>query len=256
MLIVPYLIGAIITEGSVGAEIAGLIGLLLLFFSRAPLALLLKSRAVDGSFGPHSSSRWLNFSMLAAAGTLIFLYLMIANGLWRLIIVAAAGAGLFLMHEWIVWRRRERSVTGELIGVALLTLTAPVAVLLSAWESWWLPAVCLWLLNAMYFGSSVFYIKMRLRTSARGRKPGDMRGKVIAAKGLMTYTAIVLMMLALLAVADATPKLAAISFIPMVCYQAWGVITGAPGMTLKAEGISQALLSVLFTLLLVGVYKV
>lgn len=256
MLIVPYIAGAIIAEGPTGTEVAGLVGVMLLFFSRAPLAFLLKSRTVDGCFGSDSLYRWMNFAIFAAAGTLVFLYLIIASGLWHLVAVAAAGMGLFLVHEWFVWRRRERSVNGELVGVALLTLTAPLAVNLSACASRWRLAATLWVLNAMFFGASVFYVKMRLRTSARRRKPGSMREKLMAARRSIVYMVMISVVLGLLVASDSMPKQAVVAFIPMLCYQAWGVISGAPAMTLKAEGVAQTVLSAVFALMLIAAYEV
>ncbi|MHB9112494.1 MAG: YwiC-like family protein [Thermoleophilia bacterium] len=255
MLVVPYIVGVSIAGNLTAKVIAGLAGVLMLFFSRASLAPLLKSRAIDGSFGTGSLSRWLNFAIFAAAGSSVFLYLMIAGSFWQLGVVAAMGTALFLVHEWLVWRRRERSASAELAGVALLTLTAPVAVIVSACDSCVRLAIILWLLNATYFGASVFYVKMRLRTSARRRKPGSIRDRFIAARGSIVYMAAVIVVLMVLSATDEIPFGAVAAFVPIFLYQVWGLISGASSMTLKAEGIAQTVLSVIYALLLVGAYR-
>ncbi|MBI5870507.1 MAG: YwiC-like family protein [Actinobacteria bacterium] len=255
MLFVPYIVGASIAGGFNVYMLAGLAGVLLLFFSRASLALLLKSRAVDGSFGPDRLRRWLNFAFFFATGGAIFLYLVFAGDFWQLGAAAVAGAGLFLVHELLVWRRRERSAAAELTGVALLTLTAPVAVCLSPSDSYGLLAGMLWLLNAMYFGASVFYVKMRLRTSARRRRPGTIRERLDAASASIAYLVGIVIVLLILSATEAIPAGAAAAFIPMVSYQAWGVISGAEYRTLKTEGIAQTVLSVLFALMLISAYR-
>lgn len=255
MLVVPYIVGASIAGSLTARVVAGLAGVLLLFFSRASLALLLKSRSIDGSFGAGSLSRWLNLAIFAAAGSLVFLYLMVSGGIWQLGVVAVLGTALFFVHEWLVWHRRERSVAAELVGVALLTLTAPVAVFLSDCDSCERLAVNLWLLNALYFGASVFYVKMRLKTSARKRKPASLKARSIAAQGSVVYMATVILVLAVLSASDSIPPEAVAAFLPMICYQTWGIMSGARSMTLKAEGAAQTVLSAVFTLLLVGAYR-
>lgn len=254
-MIVPYVIGAGIGGGMSIQVLAGLAGVLMLFFSRAALAPLLKSRAVDGSFGPDLSIRLLNSGIFFVAGGGFFVYLMTAGGVWQLGVAAAAGAGLFLVHELLVWRRRERSVAAEMIGVALLTLTAPVAVFLSSCDSCGRLAGILWLLNAMFFGASIFYVKMRLRTSARRRRPGTISERILAARASMVYLAATAVILVLLAVSQAIPPEAVLAFVPMFIYQAWGMISGAGSMTLKAEGIAQTTLSVIFLLAIIAAFR-
>lgn len=255
MLVVPYIVGASIAGGITRDVIAGMAGVLMLFFSRASLALLVKHRSVDGSFGPDSISLWLNFGFFAAAGSSVFLYLMIAGAIWQFGLVAAAGVGFFLAHEWLVWRRRERSVAAELVGVTLLTLTAPVAVYLSGCDSCDRLAATLWLLNAMYFGASVFYVKMRLRTSARRRRPASLSDRMTAARGSIVYMAVVIFALVVMSATDTIPLGAAAAFAPMFFYQAWGVTHGTGSMTLKAEGVAQTVLSLAYALLLIGAYR-
>ncbi|MDO8736852.1 MAG: YwiC-like family protein, partial [Thermoleophilia bacterium] len=231
-------------------------GVIFLFFCRAPLALLLKRRAIDGFYGPEAPRLWLNFVVFAIAGSSVFLYFIIADELWQLAVAAFAGIMLFLFHELLVWRRRERSVSAELAGVALLTLTAPLSVILSGCDSCWRLAVVLWLLNAMYFGASVFYVKMRLKTRAHRRKPASAEEKMTAARGSFFYMAVVSVMLGLLVLTGAMPVLAAAAFIPTFGYQIRCVAKGATAMTLKAEGVAQTVLSVLFALILIASFEV
>jgi hypothetical protein len=211
---------------------------------------------MDGSFGPDSQIRWLNFTFFAAVGSSIFLYLTYADGLWQLVVVAALGIGLLFIHEWLVWRRRERSAIAELVGISLLTLTAPVSVIVSGCDSCERLAIILWILSAMYFGASVFYVKMRLRTAPRRRKPGSMRGRFIAAKSSIAYMAAAIIVLIVMLQADLIPLGAVAAFAPIYCYQAWGISTGAGAMTLKTEGVAQTVLSVAFALILTSAYRI
>jgi len=267
MLIVPYVVAALVTEGPAWIKIAGFIGVILLFFCRAPLALLLKRKSRDGSFGPGARSLWLNFLVLAVAGSSIYLYLILTRGLWQLLITGIAALSLFAFHESMVWRRRERSAIAELTGIGLLTMTAPLAVILSECSGCGHLALVLWLLNAMYFGASVFYVKMRLLRSAPRnknrekssniyiRKTGDpVSERMREARGSMIYAAIVIVILASLYLSEEITALAAAAFLPMFAYQAWGVFCGAGGMSLKAEGVMQTALSLLFATLTVAAF--
>jgi len=271
MLIVPYVVAALIVEVPAWIAIAGFIGVILLFFCRAPLALLLKRKSRDGSFGPGARGLWLNFLVFAVVGSSIFFYLIMTRGLWQLVITGVAALTLFAFHEALVWRRRERSVIAELAGVGLLTMTALLAVFLSGCSDCDRLALVLWLLNAMYFGASVFYVKMRLmRSGPRHRSShrkdhgmgkrnshkseDSLSGRIRAARGTILYTAIVISVLSSLYLSEEITALAVAAFLPMFAYQAWGVFTGAGSMSLKAEGVMQTVLSLVFATLTVAAF--
>jgi len=100
-------------------------------------------------------------------GGLLALSLPFLIKLRPLLLIPGAAAVLFLAFDlWFVRRRQERTVWGELSGVAGLTLSAPAAYYVAGGSH--TVAWLLWLLLLAYFGCGVPYIKMH--TARRVRK--------------------------------------------------------------------------------------
>jgi len=100
---------------------------------------------------------YLALSLLSGAPLLV---------IWRLYWLIPAGAAtilLLLLNTVQAVRREERTIAGEIIAIAGLTMTAPAAhyVASGTLES---TAFWLWGLSAAYFASSVFYVKLRVNT--------------------------------------------------------------------------------------------
>jgi len=79
---------------------------------------------------------------------------------------------IWIGHRWwlvafgasvvpIALRRTNRGIAWQLVAVAGLTLTAPVAWYVATGSLGW-PAWRLWLLNALYFAGRVLYVKMHI----------------------------------------------------------------------------------------------
>ena len=76
--------------------------------------------------------------------------------------LGAAAAGLLMWNAGQAAKREERTVATELIGIAGLTLTATAAYYVGTMR-WDAIALYLWAANALYFASSVFYVRYRVR---------------------------------------------------------------------------------------------
>ena len=206
--------------------------------------------------GAASVRLWFNFGLFAAAGSVLFLFLMFIHGLWQLPLFGAAGTALFLIHIWFVARRRERSVGGELTGIAMLTMTAPLALYLTSEELLTRNGGVLWFLNALYFGASVFYVKMKLKASARRGKPLLFGGKFSLGKSCIEYALVMVVTVAIMSYFGLTPALTLLAFAPSALYILWGVLTMRPPPQIRAEGFIQACLSLIFVAIVVFSYKV
>lgn len=257
MLLVPYLIGAAIT-GFSPRLVAGLVAVLLLFFSRPPLALLLKRRIRNGVWGPESRLLWLNFSLPALAAAALFAWLIVAYSLWWLLVLGSAGLALFAVHSVMVFRRRERSAAAELVGILMLTLTGPLAVYLArarmngdtARE-----AVALWLLNAAYFGASVFLVKMKIRAAVQRRRPHGRGWRLHLARASILYCAATMALAAGLSIASWAPNLAPLVYLPLLAYAGWSIVTLGAELQIKREGVLQTGLAIIFAGLMILIYS-
>ena len=86
----------------------------------------------------------------------IWLYLQTPVLLW-VYAIASAAFGFDLIE---IWRKERKSIINELVTFAAVCLSAPLAYL-TIKESFTSLIVGLWLLNTLYFSSSIFTVKLR-----------------------------------------------------------------------------------------------
>ena len=257
MLLVPYLTGTAAVATSVAPQsFFGLAGVVLLFFSRPPLMLLLKRKSIDGSFGEGSRALWLNFLFFAVPGLAVFLLITVVHGLWQLPLLGSAGLLMFVLHTAQALRRKERSAAGEYLGVAMLTITAPLAVYLSCAELFTREAAMLWLLNAIYFGATIYFIKMFIRAASWRGKRLNLGEKLNLGRNSLAYLAAGALVMTVVTALSWVPAYAFIAFVPIYVHVVRNVFTLRPGMNLKLEGFIQAGLSLLWAGLLITFYRV
>lgn len=256
MLLVPYVTGAAAFSGWLSlAAGAGLTAVLLMFFARPPLMLLLKRRVIDGGYGTGSGTLWLNFVLMAVPALAIFAALAAGRGLWGLAPLAGIAALLFGLHTIFTLGRRERSALNEFIGIAMLTLTAPLGAYLALGSLDCVDVWMLWLLNGLYFGASVYFIKMFMRAAAYKDRRLFLPEKFSLARGSLAYLAIAAVLLAAVSLGGQVPAYTFLAFVPILIHVVRNVFTLKPGMNLKVEGFIQAGLSIIFAASLIAVYR-
>jgi hypothetical protein len=124
------------------------------FFAQNAASLLIRGRAVRGT------GFWLGVYVACVAAGI--LPLVLGYGLVDLLWIGLVGAGIFVRQTYearAAHKRVDRTLGGELLAVGGLGLTAPGAyvVVTGAVDGM---AVAVWLWVALYFISSVFYVKM------------------------------------------------------------------------------------------------
>jgi hypothetical protein len=115
------------------------------------------------------------------------------------------------------------SAAGELAGIFGLALGAPMAYYTISGYLDGL-ALALWLVNALYFGGTVFYIKLKVRLQPRLPTPDRISERLVKAKACLAYQTIVLSTLLLLVLWQWLPWLALVAFVPVtvkVIHGAW-----------------------------------
>lgn len=160
MLYVPLLLGALVAGTGAGRVAFLALSATLFFIGRESFLgwWRARSRGRDAGSAPKVAFLYLGLSAVVAAPLVLYSAL---TGLIPLGLIAAA---LLLWNAQQAARREERTMFTELVGIAGLTLTAPAAHYVAAgrWES---TAVWLWALSAVYFASSVFYVRLRVLTA-------------------------------------------------------------------------------------------
>jgi len=186
--------------------------------------------------------RWL---LVYAAGTAVFALPLLFTIPWpvlsRFVLLAIAFAVvrvLFVRQSW------DRSVAGELVGVAGMSLAGPAvtAIFHSTVQS--VDSV-LWLLLCLYFGSGVFYVRMRVRTGLRNAVRGGR-----SARACVAYHLLLVGIVAVLGATGVVSWLVGLAFVPALWRVAVGL--GRTGrLNLRRLGWSEVAFAAVFVGVLV-----
>jgi hypothetical protein len=115
------------------------------------------------------------------------------------------------------------SLVGELAGVVGLALGAPLTYYATSGQLDSTAAI-LGLINFLYFGGTVFYIKLKVRQQPRQPAPNRVSERFVAAKACLAYQTVALMLLILLVTLRQAPMLIPLVLIPAAIktlYGAW-----------------------------------
>jgi len=159
MLYVPFAVGSLVAWNASLRLLLVLLSATFVFIARE--SLLAWRRARSRGLENHEARRFmLSYLALAAVSgaPLLLVYRMYwfaPMGLAALVLLA------FNARQAVL--REDRTIGGEMMAIGGLTLTAPASYY-AASGAMDLTALWLWALCALYFASSVFYVKLRVHT--------------------------------------------------------------------------------------------
>lgn len=211
MLIVPLLLGLVIAPAWHGRAVLLLIAAFGFFMARCPLVTLVKTRRRATA---NRVALWRWVAIYGGVAALSGAWLVVAYQLWWLVLMGVVGGLLLLFHLWIVSRRQETTVIGELVGIFGLALGAPMAYYTTS-GLLGRTAGALWLINALYFGGTVFYIKLKVRQQPRLPAPNRVSERLLRAKACLAYQTFALTIVILLVALRQAPLLAPLAFVPV-----------------------------------------
>lgn len=216
MFAIPLVIGAVVSQQWQWRLLLLLVAALGFFLMRYPLAILVKTRRRPS---PARKSLW-GWSVVYGALAVIFgVGVAVGYSLWWLLPLGALGGALVAFHLWLVSRRQEMSAIGELSGIIGLAMGAPMAYY-TATGAFDGTAWLLWLINALYFGGTVFYVKLKVRQQPRKSPPEQVSARLRAAQACLSYHNGVLVVVIALAMLAIAPPLIPLAFLPVVL-KAW-----------------------------------
>jgi hypothetical protein len=237
MLYVPLAVGALV--GGVSPLRLLLLALSVNFVFVARESILIWWRARSRGQRNDEAFRF-SLSYLALAAVfgapllLIYhLYWFIAMGLVALVLLAI-NARQAVRHE-------DRSIGGEMMAIAGLTLTAPSAYY-AAGGVFDATALWLWALCAVYFASSVFYVKLRVNTI--NPRFDDARRQ--SWWRCAFYHAFLLVSLLLLALTGGLNFFAFAAFAPVLARSFWYLAKPVRRINLKRVGWLEMIYSLVF----------
>ncbi len=249
MFAVPLMIGFAVAAHWELRSLLLMASTLGLFLVRFPIDMLIKTRrrpAADRA----RLIRWAAiYGSIAALGGL---WLIVADQLYALIGLGLIGAVLLLYHWWLVERRKEMSVRGELAGIFGLALGAPLAYYVATGMLNG-TALALWIVNALYFGGTVFYIKLKVRQQPKEPAPDRVSERLVKAKACLSYQSVVLTVVILLMALQSLPALALLAFIPMTLKVLYGATRwqDRKSLSLPRLGLIEMFHSALFAVLII-----
>ncbi|MBE7551268.1 MAG: YwiC-like family protein [Anaerolineales bacterium] len=253
MLIVPLLLGLVIAPVWHGQALLLLLAALGFFLVRYPLAVLVKTRKRA------TADKALLWRWTAIYGGLTVLsggWLVFVQGLGWLAVMGLFGGLLLLFHLWLVSRRQEMSLGGELVGIVGLALGAPMAYYAASGYLDQVAAV-LWLINALYFGGTVFYIKLKVRQQPRLPAPERVGERLVKAKACLAYQTVALTLLLALATLQWAPLLTPLAFVPVTIKMVYGAWQwqDKKSLSLVRLGIAEIIHAVAFAGLVVLIFR-
>ena len=252
MLIVPLLLGAAIAPVWHYRTILLFVAALAFFLMRHPLATLVKFRQrknMDRTYLWQWSIIYGGVALLGVG------WLIVGYRLWWLLVLGGVGSLLVLFHLWLVARRQEMSVIGELSGIVGLALGAPMAYYTASGQLDGL-AWLLWLINLLYFSGTVFYIKLKVRQQPRLPAPTQVSDRLIKAKACLTYQTLALTVSIVVVALELAPKLLPLALLPAALksfYGAWQWQDRA-SLSLLRLGIIEIVHAILFAGLVIAAF--
>ena len=252
MLAVPLIIGFVVAAQWSWRSIWLILATLGLFLVRFPIDTLIKTRrrhAADRA----GLIRWA--VIYGSIAMLCGLRLIVVDRLYALIGLSLIGAVLLLYHWWLVDRRKEMSVRGELAGIFGLALGAPLAYYVATGMLNG-TALGLWIVNALYFGGTVFYIKLKVRQQPKEPAPDRVSERLVKAKACLSYQSVVLTLVILLVALHRLPALAVLAFVPMTLKVVYGATRwqDRKSLSLPRLGMIEMVHSALFAVLIIAVF--
>jgi hypothetical protein len=161
-----------------------------------------------------------------------------------------AAVCFFVLRAFLVREGDDRSLPGELVGTAALTLVGPTAHAVAVNGAQPVGTV-LWLLLSLFFASGVFYVRMRVRLMVAQRR-GVAGASGRARWSCLVFHTFVLVLVPGLAAAGLVPWAVLLAFAPALWRAAAGLRRYDATLNLKRLGWSEVGLTAVFVLLLIA----
>ena len=250
MFFVPMILG-IGAAGIVNINVAlFVISAFGFFLVRYPLMLAIKSRDVTARTDAVLWSAVYGAVSVISGGVLLgFL------SEWRLVLFAILGILSLGIYLGLAFRRAEMSVVGEWMGIAGVALGAP-GVYWVGTRTLDVTALLLYLLNVLYFGGTVFYIKFKVREQMRTVSPdATWHNKLWAGRLTLAYHAMVFIVVVALTIIRCTPMLVAVAFLLPMCKTFAGVLMRPSKLNIPRLGFIELGITAAFALVMMLAFR-
>lgn len=219
------------------------------FALREPLYLVARARSEEERRAMRSWAAGFGAAALAS-GALAAL----AFGRWLLIPLGAMAAVGLAGSVYLRKRRLGRTVAGELADLVLLTAVAPGAYYVSVGDAW-LPQtfVALWLLTYLYYGGTVFYVKLKATQAVV--KPAGFLQKLALGWQALAYQGLAIAVVYALRWLNGDLELAYMAFLPGFVKVCTGTLHAPRRVNFKQVGYTEVLMATIFAAIIVIAFR-
>lgn len=252
VLLVPMFVGAAVAEGWTWNFVLLVLAALFMVLGYVPAQGVLRHYFVNPQVKEKFRQNvfWAGAYLVAGMS---FAIPLLVQGYLLLLVPGFAGMATFLAHFHLT-RRFPKTIPADLLAVCGLTLTGPAAYyigtgLLDG------TAALLWLFNVLFFGSSVFYVHMKIRASSSKDGAMGIPDKISIGRLNIIYHVVVIALVVAMSLYHPTLQFAVIAFLPMVLHALYGTYNLSRRVQFKRLGFILLGQSVLFGILLSGVVR-
>lgn len=251
-LLSPLLIGLFAGKTIHAGSILLIIAALAAFFIRQPIVMAVK--AWSGRRPPSDlPAAWFwialyGLALLFAASGLLYL------GYTTILLLALPAGPVFAWHLWLVSKREERKQAGvEILATGALALAAPAAFWVGQ-NAYHPLGWVLWILTWFQSAASIIHAYLRLEQREWTSAP-NLAGRLRAGQRALAYTGFNLGLAAVLGALGFIPGLVFLPYLLQFGETAWGTLRPAMGARPVAIGARQLVVSALFTIVFIVVWR-
>ncbi|MCU7494859.1 MAG: YwiC-like family protein [Ignavibacteria bacterium] len=248
VLFIPVLTGIAVSRNYGLPVFLFIASVFFLFMSYTPAEMMLLSyyRRLPHSDRLKTARYW--FTVYISLSLLSGIPLIAVYHKYGLLFFAAAALAFFISSLYIMFSLRK-NVWSDFLAMAGLTLSAPAAVYLAE-NAFTSRSLLLYFLNLLFFGSSAFYVHMKMKLSSLKKSKLTFHEKLTVGKLNLLYNAVAIFLLLAFTASFPHKFLIMMAYLPMLIHAITGTFKLPEKVSYKKIGMTFLAYSVVFLLMI------
>ncbi len=229
-----------------------LVGITAAAFANGPVAILARSAIGQAQEGRQRQALFW-FLAYGAVAVVALLPLLLVFRMTFLLPFGMGAAVFLLLRAFLIRGRDDRTLAGELVGTAGLTMVGAAAHAVAVGEVQPTGGI-LWLLLFLFFASGIFYVRMRIQGMLAARR-GSAAPRGTAVRLCLLYHVLLVVVVPALFMARIVPWPVLLAFAPALWRAAAGIRQTDARLDVRRLGWSEVVLTTVFVVLLIGAFR-